>query len=375
MAHNLEIVNGKASLFLANSPAWHNLGQVVEGARSWDEVIKIAKMDWTVSKHPLYGKIGDSYVQLPTFGIFRDDNNEFLGNVGAKYTPIQNKYQFEFIDSLLEAEGQSHYESAGVLGKGEKIWAMARIPYGFEVGPTGDKHETYLLFTTSHNGSLAAQARLTTVRVVCWNTLSMAVNMNGNFIKIKHTKDAERRLEASKKIFQGVSQSVYSLKEKFEILGQKMLNKETYVKVLDRLFPVPNGKEDESSTRRNNVMLEITKLFENNDNNTFPEHRGTCFNLLNAITEYTDHMRTVRLTEGRKELTDIQARAETSIFGNGMDLKNNALEILMEESVNCKDRPYATYITRAIQKGEMERDAEIQKTNLLDNILENYEVN
>jgi len=90
---------------------------------SGEDVIKIAHLDWTVSKHPLYGKVDNNYIQLPTWGIFRDDTNAFLGSVGKGYTPIQNEYQFRFINALMESDENTFYESAGVLGNGERVWA------------------------------------------------------------------------------------------------------------------------------------------------------------------------------------------------------------------------------------------------------------
>lgn len=372
MAHNLNFdeASGEYSLFLANDSGWHSLGQVVQGTRSWEEVIKIAHMDWDVEKRPLYGLLNDQYVELPTWGIFRSDNNSFLGSVGKGYSPIQNRYAFEFIDSILEAEEGMHYESAGVLGKGERIWAMAKIPYDFTIGPTDDKILPFLLFATSHDGSLSAQAKLTTWRVVCENTLRGALSSEGAFVKIKHTKDSHKRLEVAKQLVKGVALSVSSLKEKFEFLGQRMLNKESYLKILDRIFPVPKGKEEESSTRRNNIMMEVTRLFENNDGNQFPVHRGTCLNLLNAITEYTDHVRTTRITEDRKHLDEVQARAETAIFGSGAKFKEDAFEIIMDEAAGCQERPYRTFTQRAIGSGDYTGIKPIEPTSLLDSIIE-----
>lgn len=375
MAHEIhkDQLTGEHALYLANEVAWHKLGQVVEGARTWDEVIKLAHLDWDVDKRPLYGLIpNNGYVQLPTWGIFRTDTNAFLGSVGSKYTTIQNQYAFEFVDTILEAEGGAKYESAGALGRGERIFVSAKIPHDFTVGPTTDKHETYLILTTSHDGSLATQCFISIVRPVCNNTVRAAISSGNSFVKIKHTKDADKRMDAAKQLMTGVVQSVSSVKDKLETLGQKIMDKETYVRVLNRLFPMPKGKEDDSSTRRNNVMLEITRLFESNDKDAFPVHRGTGLNLLNAITEYTDHYRGTRITEDRKHLNEHQARAETSIFGSGAVFKEDAMEILLEETVGCKDRPYKTFTQRAIGSGDYTGITPPPQTGLLDSILDSH---
>lgn len=339
MAHNLNIEKGKASLMLADKPAWHKLGTVVDGTQTWDETIKLANLNWTVTKSPLYSNTGR---ELPVWGIFRDDNNEFLGSVGANYTPIQNKYSFNFIDALLETENGAHYDSAGALGKGERIFVSAKIPYQFKLAGTDDTHLTYLLFTTSHDGSLAAQCKLTDVRVVCNNTLQQSLKLNGTFTRIKHTQQAEVKLELAKKMLSNAETGVLTLKDKLEHLSLKIMTKESYTSILDKLFPP--DKDGNSNTRRDNTLREITELFTSNDNNAIPEIKGTAYNLLNAVTQYTDHNRTVRQTADGKTMYNVeQARAESAIFGTGVQFKANALDIIIAETQKLAERKPQIY--------------------------------
>lgn len=367
MADNIEFnaARGTHSFYAADVPGWHNLGQVVVGARSWDEVRTLANLDFSVSKHQLYDPWGTPIEQ---WGIFRDDNFRYLGPVGSVYKEIQNEYSGEFLDTVLGEMGGAHYESAGVLGQGQKIWAMARVPMDFKVDGQ-DPHETYLLFVTSHDGSTSATVKLTTVRVVCQNTLNAALAMNGVFTRVKHTKDADNRLEAAKKMMGNTVRGVKDLENKLTTLSRRILTKDTYLDSLEKIFPKPKGKKEaESSSRRDNLLAQVTQLFESNDGNAFPDFRGTAVNLLNAITEYTDHLRGTRVTKKRDGATQEASRAEAAIFGSGSDLKNDALEILMETTANCAVRPYKTYITRAIESGAAERGE--QSTSILDSILD-----
>lgn len=367
MSDNIEFnaAHGTYSFFGADTPGWHNLGQVVIGAQSWGEVRKLANLDFSVSKHQLYDPWG---VPIEQWGIFRDDNHRYLGPVGSVYKEIQNEYSGEFLDTLLGQMGGAHYESAGVLGHGQKIWAMARVPMDFKVDGQ-DPHTTYLLFVTSHDGSTAATVKLTTIRVVCQNTLNAAIAMNGVFTKVKHTRDADNKLEAAKKMMGNAVRGVKDLEDKLTLLSRRMLDKETYVESLDRIFPLPNGKKEAaSSARRDNLLAEITRLFEVNDDNAFPDFRGTGFNLLNAITEYTDHLRGTRVTKKREGANPATVRTESAIFGSGSDLKNEALEVLLETTANCAVRPYKTYITRALERGAEERGT--APASILDSILD-----
>lgn len=333
MTANINIENGKASAMYADTPAWHGLGQVVEGLQTWSETIVQAGLDWQVEKHQLFAPWGD---QIDAWGMFRADNAEFLGAVGAKYEPIQNEYAFSFIDALLETANGAYYDSAGALGKGERVFVSAKIPYEFLIDGTDDKHLTYLLFVTSHDGSLSAQCKLTDVRVVCNNTLTQALRMNGSFVKIKHTKTAEERLEKAKQMMKNAEGGVMSLKTKLDTLSKRILDKETYMSSLDKIFPL--DAKGQSSPRRDNVLKEITELFSHNDGDKIDGIKGTAYSLLNAVTDYTDHHRPTRLTEGRQAYTVEQSRAEASLFGSGAQLKSKALDDILKATEACKVR-------------------------------------
>jgi len=177
MAHNLMTRNGSTAMFCTGDrdAAWHKLGQRTPNAVTWQEAMRLADLSWPVSKQVLFDSNGKP---VSAWGIFREDDSAFLGAVGERYTPIQNKDAFEFVDVLMEATNGAHYDSAGALGNGERIWCSAKVPFDFEPVP-GDKTETYLMFTTSHDGSASAVCKLTTVRVVCQNTLSQAIGSAG----------------------------------------------------------------------------------------------------------------------------------------------------------------------------------------------------
>ena len=333
MAHNLATIEGKTAFFCAtgkHGSAWHKLGQEVRDAQSWQEAMRLAKLDWTVSKRPLYAKFPDGeFEMVPTWGIFRDSDEQFFGAVGNQYEPIQNQFAFDFVDTLLEAEAGSHYESAGALGNGSRVFCLARVPFDFSIGGTDDKHETYMLFTSSHDGTGAAMAMLTDTRVVCQNTLNMALSRseNSGILKVKHTKSAEIRLEQARKLMSGIKSDVATLRAKLDLLASRQMTEEALTAVMDRLYPVVNS---DVATRRKNKIAEIATLYFNNDNNAFPEVRGTAYNLLNAITEHTDHKRGVRMTDSRSGMTEEQARADNALFGSGSDLKQNALEVILD---------------------------------------------
>ena len=309
---------------------WHGLGQQVIEAQSWKEAMTLAGLDWTVSKHQLLSPIDSS--KIDAFGIFRDSDNAFMGAVGGVYTPIQNYQAFDFVDTLLESVEGAHYESAGALGNGSRIWCLARVPFGIQIAGTEDKSENYVLFESSHDGTMSATCKLTSVRVVCQNTLTMALNSRGTDVKIRHSTNGTSKLEAAKRMMTGVKQTVETLGEKLNELARRKMTPEITKGLMESIF----GADWKDSTRKRNQVQEIAQLFHQNDHNAFPTIKGSAYNMLNAITEYTDHYRSVRITEDKQGMTESQVRGESAVFGGtGESMKEKALASILELTENA----------------------------------------
>lgn len=340
MAHDLAIdqKSGEVAMFydLEGGTPWHELGQAVRGCVTWEEAMQKAHLDFEVIKEQLSAPDRFGGSKIPAWGIFRADTGAFLGAAGAHYTPIQNRMAFEFVDALLSVEDGAHYESAGALGNGERIWCLARIPHDITIAGTEDKSLSYLMFCTSHDGSLAAQAKITSVRVVCRNTLTAAVNGNGQMLRVKHTKEAQARLDAAQRLMSKAVSGVKDLEEKLNLLALRKMTRESYEAVMDRLFPKAKGEDGEEKTdsgRRRNTLDEIAQLFADNDRDAIPEVKGTAYALLNGVTNFADHFRMTRVTDSRPAYTIAQSRAESALFGSGAALKENALDIILEETM------------------------------------------
>jgi phage/plasmid-like protein (TIGR03299 family) len=330
MAHNIEVTEQGASFFSNRVPAWHGLGTVVEGAKVWSEAIKLAKMDWQVKKeqdvHPR------TLEPINSYSIYREDNDKWLGKVGERYTPIQNEFQFSFMDKIL-GEGGEHYETAGVLGNGERIFVLANLAQKHDIHGTGDVHQAYLAGMTSHDGSTSARFFATGTRIVCKNTLSIALNgAKGKGVSVRHTKGAETRLNARLKDLQEAKMTFTNTMELLEQLAERKVNSQQVQEILMEVFKAGDDPA-EIATRTNNNIQEVTELFENADNGAFPEFKGSPYQLVNAVSEYTDHYREVRMTNGRAELTEELVRAESAMFGGGADFKKRALDIIIAKTM------------------------------------------
>jgi phage/plasmid-like protein (TIGR03299 family) len=338
MSHNLNYNNGRTS-FAYNSKnglPWHSLGQAVDGAMSWKEAMEKAGLNYNVSKRQLSICINGIWQTVDAYGIFRDDNDCFLGAVGDKYATIQNEKAFDFVDSLLETSG-AHYDTAGALGNGERIFVSATIPYSIAPNRApNDKSNCFLMFTTSHDGTLSATAKLTTVRVVCQNTLNMAMENSGfGTLKIRHTESGNDRMDKAKRIFQGVTQTVESLKTKFNLLAERKPNREEIHCIMDKLF----GKDWKESAQKKNQIEKIACLFDNNDNGAFPEIKGSAYSLLQSVTNFVDHDRTIRRTDSTKNMNESAIRTQSALFGSGDEFKSEALEIILSATEHSAAMP------------------------------------
>lgn len=347
MAHNIfRNADGKDCMFVVGDrqDAWHLLGQRCDTAATWEQAVELAGLDWTVSKQRNYARnlIG-TVVETDSYTIFRSSDNAQLGTVGAGFEIKQNRECFQFVDTLLEANGGAHYDSAGALGNGATIWCAVRVPKA-DIAIGDDKHESYLVFATAHDGSMAHTVKLTTVRVVCQNTLNSALGESGAMFRVKHTKSADIRLDKAKSLMTGVVTDANILQQKLQQLANRKMTRESMVTVLNRLFPAPK-EENASTTRRENVITEVLGLYSANDNGAFPEQAGSAYNMLNAVTEYADHFRNPRITTARAGMSVEQARAENAVTGTGDKLKSAALAVIDEVTTDIQPNGADIYLS------------------------------
>lgn len=341
MSHNIMQRNGRYAMAAARGVAvWHNLEtRTTSETATWQEMAKAADLLWSIVVKDVYARNPlDKVVKLDDVrGVFRSDDGAYLGNVGTIWELIQNVECFEWCDALLNMiGGGSHYISAGALGNGETVWTLAKVPFDFSVAEEADKHETYLLFTTRHDGKGAAKAKLVVTQVVCNNTLSAALGEAGEEISIRHTRSAKERMDRAVKLMAGTQATISELKAKLVALADRKLTREKTTDILDRLFPKMkdvNG-DDVDTARRDNVVSGVLQCFESNNNNAFPSVQGTAYNLLNAVTEYTDHLRSARgsSNDGKAVVSKDTKRAESAMFTSGAKLKSEALEVILEET-------------------------------------------
>jgi len=337
MAHNLNFSekNNDYSFFSVQEKAWHGLGKIVQQYPTSAEAIKYAGLDYTVEKRPLFTYDTDNHngdpdtdiiipeVKVPNyFATVRTDTEDVLGVVGRDYEIVQNINAFEFFDAIVGGGDGILYETAGALGKGERIFITAKLPDYIRVGKD-DLIEQYLFLTTSHDGFGSITAAFTPVRVVCNNTLNAALRNHSNAIKIRHTASANDRIKQAHTLM-GISNNAGSeLSELFNHWAQVRITDKD-VKKLIQIAMAPNrevlqnlqsGNLDELSANYTNVIDKVYEYAQSSSTQQMPTTAGTVFGAYNAITGYFQNVRNYKDGEAKfKSITEGTAklRAQTA---------------------------------------------------------------
>jgi len=313
MAHNLNYneQTGKHSFFSVKEKAWHNLGQIVTDYPNSKEALIYAGLDYEVVKRKIYTHDGDLSkgldflirdIEIPDHqATIRTDTNQVLGVVGKDYEIVQNVDAFEFFDSIVGGEG-IQYETAGALGKGERIFITAKLPSYIKVGKD-DLIEQYLFLTTSHDGFGSITAAFTPIRIVCNNTLNAALKNHSNSIKIRHTANAKDRLT--------LAHTVMGISNQLSVQLEDIFNRWSMVPIIDlevkkliQLALAPNKETlqnidagSENSAYFETMCNSAYEYAMSNPTQAMDTTKGSLFGAYNAITGYFQNVRVYKDSE------------------------------------------------------------------------------
>jgi phage/plasmid-like protein (TIGR03299 family) len=328
MAHNLNIneKTGKASFFSVKEKAWHGLGTIVEDYPTSTEALEISGLNFEVGKKAIFAGKGKEAQEIPgKFATFRKDTNDILGVVGSKYEILQNKDAFLFFDSIVEDGSGIMYETAGALGKGEKIFITAKLPGYIKVGKD-DITEKFLFLCTSHDGSGAIIGAFTPVRIVCNNTLNAAMQNCTNRISIRHTKSAKDRLAEAHRLM-GICDNFSKEMEPLLNNFAKTKVKDDEVRKLIQLAMAPSkeeiksimtDKEDLLSTRFLNICDEIFEYSKVAPDQQMVTTKNTLFGVYNAVTGFYQNVHNFK---------NASAKTESIIWGGAYTRAKKTVDI------------------------------------------------
>jgi len=314
MAHNIDNSKGKYAFFSRKEIPWHKLGRVVKDALTSEEAIKEAALDYNVVKCPVYAKFPDHIIEeggkkgdlVPNlFATVRDDTKSVLGHVGNRYEIVQNLDAFKFIDDIVGSK-EAIFETAGALGGGEKIFITAKLPRNIRIKESDDIIEQYFLITNTHDGSGAIEAGFTPIRVVCNNTLNMALKGMANKIRFRHTKNIHDRMEQGREMLGLYKAYSMEFSEALNYLASKQIKEELVIDVIHSLVLTKDEQEilfkegqntERVSTRKKNTIIDMEMYMESGAGQQY--HKGTALWVFNGISSYFNNGKKYKNQEDR----------------------------------------------------------------------------
>jgi phage/plasmid-like protein (TIGR03299 family) len=319
MSHDLEIVNGQAQMAYAGDVPWHGLGTAVSNDLSPNQMMVKAGLDWSVEKVPTYAKVGDVEVPTGQEALVRSSDNKVLTQVGKNWHPVQNEEAFEFFSEYCMA-GDMEMHTAGSLKEGKMTWGLAKVKESFDV-LKNDQVDSFLLFSNPHEYGKSIDIRFTPIRVVCNNTLSMALaSVKNTGMKMSHRKvfDADMVKE-----HMGIAHDKFAqYKDVCQFLASKKFSADALIQYYNEVFPrTYKGKEEIEVKDYLDLTSNGQKAFEFLETQPGANFaQGSWWQALNSVTYLTDH------EMGR----EVDSRLTSAWFGANQTRKIKAVEKAVE---------------------------------------------
>jgi len=312
MSHNI------GSMAYHGDPPWHGLGTAVKHRPTSDEMITVAGLNWEVEMRPIVLQ-GQPPGQKPRkYQLIRKarstaESEVPLAVVSPRYRALQNSEAFEFFDPIV-GKNAAVFETAGSLGHGERVWVLAKVPGEMQI-VGDDRCKRYLLLSNSHDGKGSVAIKFTPIRVVCQNTLILALANGEKAYTVRHSKCMDERLTEVQKLLTVVWNTFATAVTLFKSLAAVPVRTDRLDEYLALVYP--QKPEDQKKPLRPVKWDDITELFEHGDAPTLkPSH--TLWGAYNAITRYEDYRQTNEAGPDR--------RLNRVWFGTGADLKLRALQ-------------------------------------------------
>lgn len=283
MAHNLY----KDSMAYFGETPWHKLGTQFDQPFTAEDAMVAANLGFEVKKETMHRPDG---VLIPNqFSTVNGDTNEILGTVKGRYTILQNKDAFKFFDVLLDEAG-ARYETAGAIGKGERVWLMARMP-GALMPVKGDEVLPYCLLHNSHDGSGTVTARFVMTRVVCQNTLTAAMSEADEIVSIRHTSSVEQKLMMAGMVLKNYATHYAAMGKAVTQLADFRIDDDWLELYLKTLCGDPEAEniEQVTATKRTNRIEQIEWHYQNGMGHDIPGVMGSAWGAYNAAIEWADY--------------------------------------------------------------------------------------
>lgn len=322
MAHMIDESNDRANMAYTGEVPWHGLGQALQPGATIEEWKRAAGLTWHIQKRPIfYGVVNEKGEKLPRvianrFAHVRSDTQAEIGIGSDRFQLLQPGDVLEFYRDLVSGSRFS-IETAGALSGGARIWALARSNLDLRINGT-DVLKPYLLLATSNDGKMSTVADFTTVRVVCNNTLTLAVGANGSKASIKVPHSRKFDADEVKGELGLIDDRLESFASDVDVLAGRRVSDDEAVKFFIDLYVKTNEKGAVTNEKHlERITNKLMAVYRRGPGANLPSARGTAWGLVNAVTRFTDFDARARSDENR---------FASGQFGNGSALKIAAFD-------------------------------------------------
>lgn len=277
------------TMFSVREKPWHGLGTIVQEAPTSKEALTLAGLDWQVRQEPIIYKDQNSGY----FMNIRSTDDKVLGVVGGRYTPVQNVDAFDFMDGLI-GEGVT-YETAGSLNTGKRVWLLAKMP---DMRILDDVIEPFMCLTNSHDASGSLKICMTPVRVVCQNTLNLALQSSKRTWNGRHTGSIDSKMNAAKETFGLAHEYMNQFSKSAEELYKIKIAPKDFSVLQDKLFPITEEMTPRKEESQQLLREQLKNAWEVDDLGNL---KGTGWGFMNAVSDMSTHKPPTRITENYQE--------------------------------------------------------------------------
>lgn len=287
MAANVE------TMFSVREKPWHGLGKIVMEAPTSAEALHLAGLDWNVVQEPIYTEFNE---QVEGYKAnVRDSDRKVLGVVSDRYKVVQNVDAFSFTDELI-GKGV-RYETAGSLQEGKKVWLLARLPREYIIA--GERISPYLVFSNTHDGSGSVKVAVTPVRVVCNNTLNLALDKASRSFSMIHTGNIQDKIQEARDTLFMAEEYMDCLGAEFEQLRRQKMTDVQVKEYINLLLPME--KESTQLQSKNIIRLREDIMKRYYDAPDLQTVGNNAYRFINAVSDFATHANPLRRTVNYNE--------------------------------------------------------------------------
>lgn len=277
------------SMFSVREVPWHGLGTIIQEAPDSEAALKLAGLDWSVKQVPV---LYEGQKTGHQFNV-RESDNRVLGVVGGRYKPVQNAEAFAFTDELVG--GDVRYETAGSLADGKRVWMLAKMP---DTRVLDDVVEPYLCLTNGHDGFSSLKVCMTPVRVVCQNTLNMALKGAKRTWTVRHSGNINAKMEEAQQTLGLAQDYMKKFAEEAEELYSIKVSPAQFKKLSNTLFPITDEMSRRKEEAQYLLQCQLKEAWEMDDLGNI---KGTGWGFMNAVSDMSTHRPPARKTANYQE--------------------------------------------------------------------------